>query len=100
LISTSRYASLETRELARALAKERDEPFVSRGKRTMDSLAALARRRGQERILIVEERGQRPSALVTIEVDERGLWRWANERPIADDHEMQARDSAPAGECR
>jgi rRNA maturation protein Rpf1 len=92
LITTSRYASEETREYARRLAKESEERFVSRGKHTIDGLAGLARREGEERILIVEERDKRPSVLVTVLVDERGGWRWAEEKPIADDHEMHARD--------
>jgi rRNA maturation protein Rpf1 len=84
MFTTSRYASGKTRELARRLAEESGEPFVSRGKRTIAGLAELARKSGEERICVIEEQDGRPSVLVTIEVDERGGWRWAGERPVED----------------
>jgi rRNA maturation protein Rpf1 len=76
MFTTSRYAGEETRRKAQALAQSAGEPFVSRGKRTIAQLAALARKTGQERISILEERGKKPGAMAVIAVSETGGWRW------------------------
>ncbi len=80
MFTTSRYASVETRRAAKALAESAGEPFVARGKKTIDQLAGLARRMGQSGISVVEERGGKPAVIATIRVDERGRWAWDTER--------------------
>jgi rRNA maturation protein Rpf1 len=42
MFTTSRYASSKARELARRMAVEAGEPFLSRGKHTIDQLAGIA----------------------------------------------------------
>jgi len=82
MFTTSRYASEKARKAARKMAKENNEPFVSRGKHTIAELADLARRKGEERICIIEERKKQPAVVVTIKIDETGGWKWADEKPI------------------
>jgi rRNA maturation protein Rpf1 len=82
LITTSRYASLETRRYAKVLAKE--ELFISRGKRTVTQLVKIARKRGEHKILIVEEENKKPSKILTIEVSETEEWKWSDEIPVSD----------------
>jgi len=79
LITTSRYPSAKTRSLAKRLADERGQRYLARGKRTIDSLVSYARRMGEDRIEIVEERDDEPARIAAIEVDETGRWRWAGE---------------------
>lgn len=74
MFTTSRYASLKARELARRMAVEAGEPFLSRGKHTIDQLAGIARRKGERHISIIEE-----SKAMRIEVDETGKWRWIDQ---------------------
>jgi len=85
MFTTSRYASESTRELARRMAKKNNEVFISRGKHTIAQLAGIARRKGEERISIIEEQGKKPSLLATITIMETGEWRWAGQRPIDKD---------------
>ena len=85
MFTTSRYASKETRELARRLAEESGEIFISRGKRTVSQLADLARRKGEEKVNIVEEKDGEPSSIATIAIKETGEWEWIGERPIHKD---------------
>lgn len=82
MYTTSRYASGETRVFARKLAARQKERYVARGKRTIAGLAAMARKGGDERIVIIEERGGKPALLSTIKVDELGRWSWAGEARI------------------
>jgi len=72
MYTTSRYASEETRRKARKLASGAGEPYIARGKHTIDQLADIARRRGQHRISILQDR----SGIAVIEVGETGSWRW------------------------
>ncbi len=76
MFTTSRYAGPETRRKARELAKEAGEPFAARGKRTVAQLAALARKKGEERVSILEERGEKPGKIAVIRVSETGKWEW------------------------
>jgi len=74
MFTTSRYASPTAREMARRISAEAGEPFLSRGKHTIDQLAWIARRKGERHIFIVEE-----SKVMSIEVDETGKWRWVDQ---------------------
>ena len=73
MYTTSRYASEETRRLAREMASRAGEPYIARGKHTIDQLAALARRKGERLIHILREGGARIAA---VEVSETGAWKW------------------------
>ena len=72
MYTTSRYSSVKTRELAKALAKENNEIYVARGKKTIEQLVEFARKKGEERIIVVDD-NEKPA---TIEVDELGRWKW------------------------
>lgn len=82
MITTSRYASEATRKAARELAEREGEAYSARGKKTIGHLAAEARRIGEARIRVIEERAGLPALIATAEVDERGGWRWAGEKPF------------------
>jgi rRNA maturation protein Rpf1 len=76
MFTTSRYAGPGTRRMARKLAEEAGEPFVARGKRTVAQLAALARKMGEGRVSILEERGKKPGKTAVVRVSETGKWEW------------------------
>lgn len=82
MFTTSRYASPKTRGLARSMAAEAGEPFLSRGKHTVEQLAEIARRKGEEHISVIEESKGEPATIALIEVSETGKWKWAGKRPI------------------
>ena len=80
MMTTSRYSSEATRRFAKDLAKENGERYIARGKKTIDELAVLARKSGEETITIIEERGKKPALASRIRIDEQGCWRWEEER--------------------
>ena len=82
MYTTSRYASADTRGFARRLATRNREPYVARGKKTIAQLAAMARKIGEECVIVVEERGGKPAILSAIKVDELGKWKWAGESAV------------------
>lgn len=69
--TTSRYSSEKARERAEKLAASGNSRYVARGKKTIAQLVELARKSGEERIMVVEEDGIRE-----IEVLPTGKWRW------------------------
>ncbi|MFH1520557.1 MAG: hypothetical protein ABID61_02850 [Candidatus Micrarchaeota archaeon] len=77
MYTTSRYSSIKTRELAKKLANENNEIYVARGKKTIDQLVQLARKKGEERITVLDENN--PTTFAIIEVDELGNWKWVTE---------------------
>ncbi len=90
MYTTSRYSSVGTRELAMGMARESGEPYVARGKKTIDSLIALARRAGETRVMVVVESGGAPSRIQVIAVDEMGGWAWEEERLLNSTAESRA----------
>ncbi len=84
LITTSRYASEETRNIARKLARQQKEKYAARGKKTIDEIVATARKNGDERITVVEEKGNKPYRIAVLAVDELGNWSWVEERILED----------------
>ena len=90
MITTSRYASQETRSLAQRMAKEKGQRYMARGKRTVDSLVSYARRMGEEHIEIVEEKDGVPARISQIKVDERGQWEWTGERLLKSTEKEQS----------
>ncbi|MFH1393455.1 MAG: hypothetical protein ABII71_02465 [Candidatus Micrarchaeota archaeon] len=82
MYTTSRYASLETRRLARRLSGDNGEIYLSRGKKTVRDLVLLARRRGEESISIIGEKGKIPSTLSRLEVLGTGGWKWKGKKEL------------------
>jgi rRNA maturation protein Rpf1 len=80
MITTSRYSSRKTREFAKKLAAEGAESYVARGKKTIDQIAAFARKKGEESIRVIEEKEDLPHKIVLISVSETGLWKWNGEK--------------------
>lgn len=81
MFTTSRYASKETRTLGRKMAGEKGERFLARGKKTVAQLVSAARRLGEKRIFVVEEKDGKPAGVAAIEVSETGGWKWATDGP-------------------
>ncbi len=90
MFTTSRYASRETRALARLMASESRQAYVSRGKKTIEGLSALARRNGEATISVVAESGGSAHTLAVISVDERGGWAWKEERLLNSTEKIRA----------
>lgn len=84
MITTSRYASEETRKLARKIAGKLGTFYASRGKKTIDSIVEYARKRGEAEILVVEEEEGKPVHLAAIEVNELGEWKWTWKKKVGD----------------
>lgn len=84
MITTSRYASEETRKLARKIAGRLRTFYASRGKKTIDSIVEYARRKGEAEILVVEEEDGKPVRVSAIEVDELGKWKWTWKKKVGD----------------
>jgi rRNA maturation protein Rpf1 len=82
MFTTSRYSSEGTRKVAGRIAKENGEPYVARGKKTIDSLVEEARRCGESTLNIIEERKGEAAIISTIRIDEMGKWAWAGEKPL------------------
>jgi len=80
MITTSRYASSETRAFARGMAKEANLRYVARGKKTVQKLADEARRQGEAEVSIIEERDGKPALIITIRIDELGGFAFEGER--------------------
>ena len=76
MITTSRYASKETKAEAKKLSKINSQKYVARGKKTVEELVELARRTGEESIQILEEQEKQPKKISIIKVDELGRWKW------------------------
>ena len=82
MFTTSRYAGKETKELARRLARGKKEIFLARGKRSIEELVSLARKKGETLISVVEEEKGRPAKVCTIKVSETGRWNWSAEERL------------------
>ena len=77
LWTTSRYASIETRKKAQALAGKAGSKYFARGKKTIDDIAGFARRAGFSRIMLLEESDGHPSLIRSIDISPDGGWKWA-----------------------
>lgn len=76
MYTTSRYSSTKTRELAKKLASENNEIYVARGKKTIDQMVQLARKKGEEKITVLEEQDNKSTTSAVIVIDELGRWKW------------------------
>ncbi|MBU0532521.1 hypothetical protein KKB44_03440 [Candidatus Micrarchaeota archaeon] len=81
MFTTGRYASKKSRDLARRLAKEKKESYISRGKHTIAQLTEMARKKGEENLHIIEERKKEPVKLALIKITET-KWQWVNENEL------------------
>jgi len=84
MITTSRYASGETRKAARRIAGKLGIPYISRGKKTIESIVEQARKKGESEVLVVEEEKGIPSAVSAIEVNELGGWKWTWKKKVSE----------------
>lgn len=82
MYTTARYASAETRLFARKAAAGKGEPYVSRGKKTIEQLAMLARKKGEGIIIIIGEHGKNPATLSCLEITKKGGWKWKEKRTL------------------
>jgi rRNA maturation protein Rpf1 len=89
--TTSRYCSSVTRSLCMKLARSCGSSYVARGKKTIVQLADLARRKGDSKINILEEKAGKPITIATIEVLETGQWHWFGKTSI-DDYEVRRKN--------
>ena len=80
--STCRYASTQTREAAKTLAKSSGSMYVSRGKKTLLELTRLARRKGMETIYLVFQQKELPFWVYPVIVQPSGNFRWGNKMQI------------------
>lgn len=79
MITTSRYCSKETIALAKKMANEDNEKYISRAKKSFEKLVFLARILGESEVKIIEEKDSKPKKIVTIIVDAFGNWKWGEE---------------------
>jgi rRNA maturation protein Rpf1 len=82
LWSTCRYASLKTREAAKRLAQKHGSRYVSRGKKTISELSALARRLGFEGICLVFQKNESPFWVIQISILPSGEFHWGEKLQI------------------
>ncbi len=85
MITTSRYASKKTRELAKWLSKTFNQGYFARGKKTISKFVELSRKNGDERVLIVKEKDNNPVLIDIIEVYEDFSWEWLSSIEVADE---------------
>ena len=77
--TTSRYASKGAREVAIQLSRRFSSPYVSRGKKNIHIIVELARKIGEERVFIVNEKNDKRS-IDFIAVNELGEWSWLKDK--------------------
>lgn len=80
MITTSRYASLLSRNFAKHIAFLLDKRYIARGKKTIDTLVSLSRKIGEDRIIVVKETEGVPTYFEFITLDETRKWSWLQER--------------------
>lgn len=77
LVTTSRrpgrLARVLCRDLVRVIPKSR---YVPRGAKTVEELASIARRLGQNKVMVINSTSGKPSELRFMEVGDE--WRWTN----------------------
>ncbi len=83
MFTTSRYASLKLRSLALLFSGLFSSNYVSRGKKTIDSMVESARRAGDERLFVLNEKDE-SQFIGAISINELGEWNW-----IADKIEVE-----------
>ena len=62
------------------MANDKKEKYIARGKKTVNQLAEFARKNGEEKISIIEEKEKKPHHLAIIRITELGSWTWEEER--------------------
>ncbi len=72
MITTVRYAHKTVIDIAKELAKKKNELYVARKKKTIRKLAWLARKLGEEEIKIIGHKKSR-----VLKINELGEWAWS-----------------------
>ena len=88
MYTTSRYASADTRGFARRLATRNREPYVARGKKTVQQLVDYAWKKGNNKLLVIEEKKDEAAIASAIAIDQWGKWCWAEQTDI---HEIKGK---------
>lgn len=76
MITTSRYASEKTRIFAKKLAEKRKTRYYGRRKKTIDYIVEIARKKGDNKIIIIIEKKDKPKFIRTIRIKCNGTWAW------------------------
>ncbi|HLD60167.1 MAG TPA: hypothetical protein VI912_04175 [Candidatus Bilamarchaeaceae archaeon] len=76
MLTTSRYPSSKTKIFAKNLAGTIGTLYSARGKKSVESIIQLARKKGEERICIVVENNKKPQKIMFIKVNEDATWAW------------------------
>ena len=82
VVTTSRYASLATRKSARELANAVKADYVARGKKTIQQLVEYAWKKGNDKLLVIEEKKDKAAIASAIAIDHWGKWCWAERTDI------------------
>lgn len=85
MITTSRYASKKTRELAKWLSRTFNQGYFARGKKAISKFVELSRKAGDDRVFIVKEKDSDPVLIDIIEVHEDFSWEWLSSIGVADE---------------
>lgn len=83
MFTTSRYATVATRRLAKSMAADAGQVYIARGKKTIDELALEARRLGDGTLAVVEEHKGAASVIARISIGPDGSWAWSGELKVA-----------------
>jgi len=82
IVTTSRYAGKTARDLAKKIAENKKSEYMARGKKTVNMLAETAWKKGHDRILVVEEKDEKPGFISEMLIDHWGKWKWGRKREI------------------
>lgn len=82
IVTTSRYASRASRDLAKKVADEKNSEYLARGKKTVNALAETAWKKGHEKVLVVEEHDEKPGFISELLIDHWGKWKWGKKHEI------------------
>ncbi len=76
MITTSRYASLFTKNFAKSFSKLLNSNYFSRGKKTIFDLVEFSRKLGDQNVFVIKEKSGKPSSIDVVEVEENLEWHW------------------------
>lgn len=82
IVTTSRYASKATRDLAKKITAEKSAEYLARGKKTVHQLAESAWKKGHDRILVIEEEDKNPKFISEVLIDHWGNWKWGKKSEV------------------
>ncbi len=82
MYTTSRYAKAETRKLAREMARRDDQQYISRGKKSLWDIADLARRIGDEEVLVLRQERGKLASISRMKILNGGGFIWKGRFPV------------------